>query len=96
MPDFNLTGEHGPIYDVPLIDSLPVGSSGRRQAMPSRRDLTWVRRGSERTAAGYEVLLDHYRVAVSELEQLHAEVRSLVERCDSLRREVERLRKDSQ
>ena len=49
--------ECGPIYNVPLIDSLPLGTGGMRQAMPSRRDLEQVQRISPRTVAGYEVLL---------------------------------------
>ena len=50
----------GPIYGVQLLDSLPL--DGRmRQALPDADDLVRVRNMSERTAAGYEVLLEHYR-----------------------------------
>ena len=52
--------EMGPIYGVELIDTLPLGN-GMLQAMPSRDDLLQVKRISERTVAGYEVLLDAYR-----------------------------------
>lgn len=52
--------EVGPIYNVPLIDSLPIGTGMMKQAMPSRQDLLQVQQLSERTVAGYEVLLSHY------------------------------------
>ena len=52
--------DYGPVYGVELIATLPL-DGGMRQAMPSRRDLQQVREISERTAAGYEVLLEHYR-----------------------------------
>jgi len=51
--------DYGPVYGVELIATLPL-DGGMRQAMPSRRDLQQVREISERTAAGYEVLLEHY------------------------------------
>jgi len=60
MSDSNLTGELGPVYDVPLIRSLPLTDGGMTQAMPSRRDLNRAYEMSQRTAAGYEVLLAHY------------------------------------
>jgi hypothetical protein len=53
------TGETGPIYGVELIDTLPLAGS-MRQAMPSRADLERVRKYSERTVAGYEVLLQDW------------------------------------
>lgn len=69
--------ENGPIYGVELIGSLPL-DSGMRQALPSRRDLLFVRKISERTVAGYEVLLEHYRRSQDaiarqedEIERLH-------------------------
>lgn len=56
------TGESGPIYGVKLIDSLPIGNGSMMQAMPDRDDLERCRkRGFERVAAGYEVLLAHYK-----------------------------------
>ncbi len=61
---------NGPIYGIELIDNLPLGSGGMLQAMPSRDDLIKVRRVSERTAAGYEVLLKHYRQSVRNNEEL--------------------------
>jgi len=51
----------GPVYGVELIDSLPIGNSGFKQAMPGRKDLEQVRKSNERVAAGYEVLLAHYQ-----------------------------------
>ena len=53
--------EKGPIYGVELIDALPVGSAGMKQAMPSRMDLNRVLKVNERTVAGYEVLLASWR-----------------------------------
>lgn len=57
----------GPVYGVPLRGSLPLlGESrgeipcGMVQALPTRQDLEMTRKVSERTAAGYEVLLSHY------------------------------------
>ena len=50
----------GPIYGVELLDSLPL-DGGMRQALPSAEDLVQVRNVSERTVAGYEVLLEHYQ-----------------------------------
>ena len=49
----------GPIYGVALIEIMPFG--GMKQAMPSRADLKEAAKVSERTAAGYEVLLSRYR-----------------------------------
>ena len=63
----------GPIYDVELIDSLPLGQFGTLdtlQAMPSAADLRRVREVSERTVAGYEVLLSHFRRLQEENERL--------------------------
>jgi len=50
----------GPVYGVELIDTLPL-DGGMKQAMPGRVDLEKVLKISERTVAGYEVLLEHYR-----------------------------------
>jgi hypothetical protein len=60
------TGEFGPIYEVPLINSLPCG--GMAQAMPNRADLNQARKRCERVAAGYEVLLAHYQGAIDEID----------------------------
>lgn len=52
----------GPVYGVRLIDSLPIGTGSMRQAMPDARDLALANdRVGTRVAAGFEVLLDHYR-----------------------------------
>lgn len=50
--------EVGPVYGVPLLDTLPIG--GMLQQLPSRQDLDDVKTLSVRTVAGYEVLLAHY------------------------------------
>lgn len=34
--------KNGPVYGTPLIDTLPAGSGGMLQQMPSRDDLHWV------------------------------------------------------
>jgi len=55
----------GPIYEVELIDSLPINSGPMRQAMPSEHDLSTIMgtAHTNRTVAGYEVLLNHWRQA---------------------------------
>ena len=70
--------EVGPIYGVPLIESLPLGVyGGMSQAMPSRADLSDVRQVNERVVAGYEVLLGHYRQKCFRIAELESEVRRL-------------------
>lgn len=65
--------EKGPIYGVPLIDSLPLGDGGFTQAMPSRSDLEGIRnyRQGQRVVAGYEVLLAAYLTAVDMAKHGH-------------------------
>ncbi len=60
----------GPIYGVELIDTLPLGKGGMIQQMPSRDDLKRSRTHGDRVAAGYEVLLAHYRDALKRIEVL--------------------------
>ena len=55
----------GPVYGVPLRGSLPIG--GMFQSLPTRTDLEITRKVSERTAAGYEVLLSHYNRVCEDL-----------------------------
>jgi hypothetical protein len=56
--------ENGPIYNVPLIASLPLGSGSVRQACPSRAGLQRAdMNGFTRVVAGYEVVLFHHRKA---------------------------------
>jgi hypothetical protein len=66
----NKTGEVGPVYEVELIDSLPIG--GMLQAMPGRKELERVRQVSERTVAAYEVLLQHWNINKQRIEELEA------------------------
>ena len=74
----------GPIYNVPLIQSLQLGiNGGMLQKMPSRSDLVDVRQISERVVAGYEVLLSHYRAKCAEV----AELKSQIERLKDERRD---------
>lgn len=73
-----MSGETGPVYGVNLIDVLPLGNGAMKQAMPTRSDLLKVQKISERTVAGYEVLLDHYRHQVSEVERLKKEIRNVI------------------
>lgn len=72
--------EKGPIYGVPLIETLPLG--GMKQAMPNRADLEDVAKRSERTVAGYEVLLDRYRKYVTVTHRLLTELESLKRYAD--------------
>jgi hypothetical protein len=72
----------GPIYGVELIDSLPLDGGSMTQAMPSRRDLDDVLKRSQRTVAGYEVLLEHYRRAMARLTSIAAYCDSNVDDCD--------------
>jgi len=60
--------EVGPVYGVPLIKTMPLGSGTMQQQMPTRQDLQDVRQRSERVVAGYEVLLSHYYATKSLLE----------------------------
>ena len=73
-----IAADSGPCYGVRLIDTLPLGSGSMKQAMPTRRDLDAVREISERTVAGYEVLLDHYRDRVLEVERLTGLIREVI------------------
>ena len=68
--------DSGPIYGVRLIRDLPIG--GMLQAMPSREDLELVRKYSERTVAGYEVLLQHYRNQTDEVSRLTGLIRNVI------------------
>jgi hypothetical protein len=65
MQHRELLEHYGPVYGVPLRGSLPIG--GMTQALPTRQDLEMTRKVSERTAAGYEVLLSHYNRRSEEL-----------------------------
>ena len=57
--------ERGPVYDVQLIESLPLGGGGMMQQMPNREDLMACGKRFQRVAAGYEVLLHHYLLAIN-------------------------------
>lgn len=70
MSELTNRNEFGPIYGVQLINSLPIGDSGMLQAMPSNDDLERVRHINGRTAAGYEILLFHYRQLLIEKEKI--------------------------
>ena len=76
----------GPIYGVELIHSLPVGTGGMRQAMPSRADLQAAKDRHTRLVAGYEVLLGTYQETEAELARLredNAHWLAWHEKCDS-------------
>lgn len=66
--------ECGPVYNVPLIDTLPL-DGGMFQQMPSRNDLLDCSKRFMRVAAGYEVLLAHYTRAKARAESLESVVR---------------------
>lgn len=75
----------GPMYGVELIDVLPLGqfgTCGTLQAMPSRLDLRRVVAVSERTVAGYEVLLGHFVSQKTEIELLRRLIRNWVHMSD--------------
>lgn len=70
-----MTTDTGPIYGVPLIDTLPLSEGGMLQQMPSRRDLVWCQDAmAYRVAAGYEVLLAHYHRVCEERDSLERTV----------------------
>lgn len=50
----------GPVYGVPLLDTLPL-CGGMLQQMPSVAELADVRQTHERVVAAYEVLTNAYR-----------------------------------
>ena len=65
----------GPIYSVPLIDTLPMNPDkpdGTLQQMPSFEDLTGIKGYPQgtRVCAGYEVLLHHWRIQKQQIERL--------------------------
>ena len=62
--------ERGPVYDVQLIESLPLGGGGMIQQMPSREDLMVCGKRFQRVAAGYEVLLHHYLLAINAINTI--------------------------
>lgn len=65
----------GPVYGVPLLESLPLGKCGMEQALPRRDELAQVYKCFPRVACGYEALLAHYH----ELVQEKANVDSMLE-----------------
>ena len=64
--------DRGPIYDIELLKSLPLDGGSMRQALPNRHDLELTRKHNDRVAAGFEVLTEHYRRAIAEIERLRA------------------------
>lgn len=71
--------ERGPIYGVELIETLPLGGGVMLQQMPTRGDLQWVRTHGDRVAAGYEVLLSHWRQAIKERDEALAELQKTLD-----------------
>ena len=69
----------GPVYGVKLLGDLPLGKGGMLQAMPSRADLVAVKKISMRTAAGFEVLTDHYTKKTIEVERLKDLIQQVIE-----------------
>ena len=74
-----ISNESGPVYGVRLIKSLPLGSGGMVQAMPSKTDLSQVQKINERTVAGFEVLTEHYREQCNEVARLKDLIRQVIE-----------------
>ncbi len=58
--------ECGPVYGVPLLSRLPVSTGGLFQRLPRRDELEHVRKVSERTAVGYEIVLSHFYALINE------------------------------
>ena len=74
--------ETGPVYGVELITTLPLNyghEGGMKQAMPSRLDLRNVLDNHQgtRVAAGYEVLLGHWRAQQARIAELETIVDAL-------------------
>ena len=78
------TGERGPIYGTELIESLPLGTGGFCQAMPSMADLKLTRKYCERVSAGYEVLLRHFQEVVEERDTLKQRLACVVRNCQHI------------
>jgi hypothetical protein len=76
-----MTQETGPIYGVPLIDTLPLGKGMMTQQMASRQDLVFVRQYNERVVAAYEVALAHLADAREDVELLKGKVAALESLC---------------
>ncbi len=70
--------DSGPIYGVRLLHTLPLGSGGMVQALPSRDDLKLVSKLNTRTAAGYEVLLSHYQAKCEEVSRLRDVIQQVI------------------
>ena len=81
-----LLEHYGPVYGVPLRGMLPIPGKNvlMCQALPTRKDLEITRKFSERTAAGYEVLLSHYNRVCEELASSDAEHRDAILRWRGL------------
>ncbi len=71
-----MNNENGRVYNsVPLIDELPINPGepeGMLQAMPSRLDIEQSKggRGFGRLAAGFEILLSHWRYRGTRIKNL--------------------------
>lgn len=80
----------GPVYEVPLLDTLPIG--GMLQALPSRDDLSGILdgRSGTRIVCGYEVLMMHYRKTRDAFEAARAFIDSHVADPDLTDEMVER------
>jgi hypothetical protein len=80
-------GEFGPIYGVRLLESLGQ-PGGFQQYMPSRCDLQAVRRVSERTAAGYELLLHQWRQQAERINMQDQQIAELMDELKKIRTEI--------
>ena len=68
----------GPVYGVKLLDCLPL-NNGMLQALPRRAELKQVVEISLRTAAGYEVLISHFRDSQKRVSELEDAIRSVID-----------------
>jgi hypothetical protein len=72
-----VSNERGPIYWVPLIETLPLGTGIMRQQMASLADLNYIRQYSERMVAAYEVALAHLADREEEVKLLKGTIAAL-------------------
>lgn len=68
----------GPVYGVPLLDTMPLGKGGMLQQMATRDDLKHVARYNERVVSAYEVLTEHYREKCKEVENLRGLIANVI------------------
>jgi hypothetical protein len=66
----------GPVYGVKLLSAMRAG--GMIQAMPSSEDLKAIKDRHTRVVAGFELLTQHWRDQVQEIERLRGMIKSVI------------------